>query len=69
MDNQGELLRTYIRAGIAIFFLSCFGYVLYKYVGIETGKIPPDVVYSWLTGLIMGFIAFYFTESPLSKKK
>ncbi|KKM18740.1 hypothetical protein LCGC14_1662680 [marine sediment metagenome] len=73
--DQAEIIRTYIRAGIVIFFLSCFGYVLHNYVGTDTqtvlldgsvvtekGKIQPSVVYSWLTGLIMGFMAFYFTE-------
>lgn len=67
MNNQAETIRTYLRASIVIFFLGCFGYVLHKYVGVETGKIQPDVVYSWLTGLIMGFIAFYFTEQRIGK--
>lgn len=71
--DQAEMIRVYFRAIIASFFMTCFGYVLYKYVGVDvkttfpdgtvtaiSGKIKPEVVYSWLTGLIMGFIAFYF---------
>ncbi len=60
--NRSEILRGYFRAFIAVFFMSCFGYVLYKHVGLLDGQIAPDVVYSWLTGLIMGFIAFYFAS-------
>ncbi len=62
MADQAENLRTYLRAFIVLFFLGCFAYVLHRYVGLEEGMIKPAVVYSWLTGLIMGFIAFYFTE-------
>ncbi len=75
IPDQAELIRTYIRASIVVFFLACFAYVLHNFVGTDTqtvltdgsvitekGKIQPSVVYSWLTGLIMGFMAFYFTE-------
>ena len=74
-SDQSEIIRTYIRAFIVIFFLACFAYVLHYFVGTDTktvlpdgsivtekGMIQPSVVYSWLTGLIMGFMAFYFTE-------
>jgi|TARA_R100001530_G_scaffold29113_1_gene22996 hypothetical protein len=67
MINQAELIRVYFRAAIAIFFMACFGYVLMNHVGLKPGEIAPDVIYSWLTGLIMGFIAFYFAGEAIQK--
>jgi hypothetical protein len=66
--DQAERIRVYFRAIIAFYFMGAFGYVLYKYVGMEDGMIQPDVVYSWLTGLIMGFIAFYFAGEAIKKE-
>lgn len=65
--DHAEKLRGYFRAFIAVYFMGCFGYVLYEYVGLEDGAIKPEVVYSWLTGLIMGFVAFYFAGEAIKK--
>lgn len=66
--DQAERIRIYFRAFIAAYFMACFGYILYRYVGTEVGQIKPEVVYSWLTGLIMGFIAFYFAGEAIKAK-
>ncbi len=76
--DQAEKIRVYFRAAITAYFLYCFGYMLTNYVGVDTktvlpdgsivtvaGLIKPAVVYSWLTGLIMGFIAFYFAGETI----
>lgn len=69
MNKYAEIIRACLRSVIVFFFLGSFGYVLYKYVGLENGMIEPNVLYSWLTGLIMGFIAFYFKENGNQDKK
>lgn len=65
--DYAEKIRIYFRAVITTYFMGAFGYVLYRFVGMETGQIAPDVVYSWLTGLIMGFIAFYFAGEAIKE--
>ena len=67
MMDTSEKIRAYFRGFIACYFMACFGYVLYRYVGLEEGLIHPEVIYSWLTGLIMGFIAFYFAGKAIKK--
>ncbi len=65
--DHAEKIRVYFRAFIAAYFMVAFGFVLYKYVGTDEGMIAPSVIYSWLTGLIMGFIAFYFAGETINK--
>lgn len=65
--DRAEQIRAYFRAFIAVYFMICFGCVLFKYVGTADGLIKPEVIYSWLTGLIMGFIAFYFAGEAIKK--
>lgn len=47
IDDVTQLILT-------LFFLGCFFYVLYFYTGNERGLIRPEIIYSYLTGIISG---------------
>lgn len=48
-----EKLRSYIRAGILIYFCGLLAYVVGKYTGKETDDIKPMTVFAFATGVIV----------------
>ena len=58
-----ELLRAYVRVFILLSVFVFFGYMLYEHVGLATNEIEPKVVWSYLTGLVNGVLAYYLTNN------
>ncbi len=60
-----EMIRTYMRAGILIAFMSGLGYILVSHSGEGENKINPNTIWSWFTGVVTGtLIIYYFGEKP-----
>jgi len=67
-NKEIELLREYrrgwVRVGILGGFFSLFVYVVVVYTGLDEGMIKPDVLYSFLTGvLVTKLIDHYITAN------
>ncbi len=60
-----EKLRAYVRIGILIGFFGLFIFTIAIHTGVADGEIPPETVYSFLTGiLVTKLIDFYMIAEP-----
>ena len=76
MNKDAELIRVYIRAFIVFAFVCAVYYMMIVHVGKGSdGKIPANVVWSWITGFLNGLSSYYFidqmkdTEKQIAKLK
>ena len=54
-----EALRSYVRVFILVAVLTLVGYIMCEHVGTGQGEIKPELVWSYLTGLLSGIFAYY----------
>lgn len=61
--REAELIRVYIRAFIVFAFVCAVYYMMICHVGkADAGKIPANVVWSWITGFLNGLSSYYFID-------
>lgn len=62
-----EARRGWVRLGIVACFMGVFIYTIHKYTGMEEGMIKPDVLYSYLTGIISSKIIDHYLNAKTDR--
>lgn len=70
MLKEAELIRVYIRAFIVFAFVCAVWYIMMTQIGkVDDGKIPANVVWSWITGFLNGLSSYYFIDQMKATEK
>lgn len=55
---------SYVKFFVLVFFCSVLFYLIYFFTGVTEGMIKPEVIYSYLTGIISGkLLSEYFDDT------